>query len=472
MEKINSLLRLAAFASETDYDTLPPELTAYIKQLLLDTLGCGVAGMASDKGKWGIDFVRRCYGAPGPATVLGYGDRLSTMGAAFANAELINGLDFEPAGLHVPPYVLPPVLALAEECHASGRKVIAAAAVALEIGTRIAKGLLPAPKYVENGKESGISTVFGPCSTVFGAAAGAAKLKGFDAAAIAQAMGLAGVLSPVPSQASMHRDLPVNSGKYMMAGWGAQAGITAAELIQSGHRGNLQVLDSEFGYWRFTAQSGWDSGKALQNLGTEWMFMTTTPYKRFPCCGMMHGGLECLLAVLKENEIKPQEIQHIHVRLDPTSSEGMFHVANLQNQIDTQFSVRYNMALAACGIRPGLQWQDPANLRDPAILEMMEKITTGVHPDCGPAMERDGRARIIDVTVEARGEKYYKQLEFIKGTVTAGAAMVVTQEERLQKFRDNTLLFLPAQKVEAAITALEHLEEAADFGTVMALFHV
>ena len=184
MEKINSLLRLAAFASETDYDTLPPELTAYIKQLLLDTLGCGVAGMASDKGKWGIDFVRRCYGAPGPATVLGYGDRLSTMGAAFANAELINGLDFEPAGLHVPPYVLPPVLALAEECHASGREVIAAAAVALEIGTRIAKGLLPAPKYVENGKESGISTVFGPCSTVFGAAAGAAKLKVFAAPAI------------------------------------------------------------------------------------------------------------------------------------------------------------------------------------------------------------------------------------------------------------------------------------------------
>lgn len=288
MEKKNSLLRLAAFAAETNYDTLSPELTAYIKQLLLDTLGCGVAGMASDKGKWGIDFVRRCYGAPGSATVLGYGDHLSTMGAAFANAELINGLDFEPAGLHVPPYVLPPVLALAEECHASGREVIAAAAVALEIGTRIAKGLLPAPKYVENGKETGINTVFGPCSTVFGAAAGAAKLKGFDAAAIAQAMGLAGVLSPVPSQASMHRDLPVNSGKYMMAGWGAQAGITAAELIQSGHRGNLQVLDSDFGYWRFTAQSGWDSGKALRNLGTEWMFMTTTPYKRFPCCGMMH----------------------------------------------------------------------------------------------------------------------------------------------------------------------------------------
>lgn len=472
MEKKNSLLVFADFAAKTTYDTLPPELISYTRQLLLDTLGCGVAGMASDKGKWGIDFVRRCYGAPGPATVLGYGDHLGIMGAAFANAELINGLDFEPAGLHVPPYVLPPVLALAEAYHSNGREVITAAVVALEIATRIAKGLLPAPKYVENGKETGISTVFGPCSTVFGAAAGAAKLKGFDASGIAQAMGLAGVLSPVPSQASMHRDLPVNSGKYMMAGWGAQAGITAAELIQSGHRGNLHVLDSDFGYWRFTAQSGWDSEKALQDLGQTWMFMTTTPYKRFPCCGMMHGGLECLLALLSENEIKPQEIQHIHVRLDPTSSEGMFHTVVLRNQIDTQFSVRYNMALAACGIRPGLLWQDASNLNSPEVQGMMEKITTGVHPACAAAMEKDPRARIVDVEVSARGRRFYKQLEFIKGTVTAGAAMEVTQEERLQKFRDNTMLFLSAQKVEMAIRAFEHLEEAADFGAVMALLHV
>lgn len=471
MEKKNSILEFSQFAADIRFENLPREVVEYTCRLLLDTLGCGVAGVTSDKGKWGIDFVRRCYPGSGSASILGYGDSTSPMAAVFANAELINALDFEPAGLHVPPYVLPPIMALAEEQKFSGKEVITAAVIALEIGTRVAQGLLPAPRYVENGKQTAIATVFGPSSAVFGAAAGAAKIKGFDAMGIAHAMGLAGVMSPVPSQASMHRDLPVNSGKYMMAGWGAQTGLAAAELIESGHRGNLLVLDSDFGYWRFTAQSGWDAQKALDGLGTQWRFMTTTPYKQYPCCGMMHGGLECITELIQENNLRPDEIERIYARLDPTSSEGMFHVSRLQNQIDLQFSVRYNMALAAMGIQPGIQWQNPANMCDPKILALMEKITTGVHPECGPAMEKDGRARIVDVEIQARGQRYYKELRFIKGTVTAGSVMEISDEERIRKFRDNTALILPVRKTEAAVDALMHLDRAEDFRAVMALLH-
>lgn len=468
----NSIETFAEFVADLRYEDLPGKVTGYTKELLLDTLGCGVAGVTSDKGKWGIGFARRCYGGQREATVLGYGDRLSVMGAAFANAELINGLDFEAAGLHVPPYVLPGVFALAEAENRSGKDVILASALALEVGTRIARGLIQQPKVVEAGKESGISPVFGPCSAVFGAAAGAAKTAGFGRHETAHAMGMAGVLSPVPSQASMHRDLPVNSGKYLMAGWGAQTGITATELIRAGHRGNLQVLDSEFGYWRFTGQAGWDREKALGGLGEKWEFLTTTPYKRFPCCGMMHGGLECLHDLIAEAGLKPEEIESIHLRLDPTSSEAMFQNQKLDNQIDTQFSVRYNMALMALGIQPGINWQNNANLQNPAVIEMMEKISAGVHPECGPAMEKDSRARINDVTIRARGRTYRKEIRFIKGTVTAGAAMEVSEEERLRKFRDNTLLILPQWKSDRAIECLLHLEKVEQFGEVMELLAV
>lgn len=469
---VNSILHFADFAATTTFDDLPSEVVSYTKKLLLDTLGCGVAGVASDKGKWGIDYVRRCYPGEGNATVLGYGDRVTEFAAAFANAELINGLDFEAAGLHVPPYVIPPVMALAEAMNSGGKEVITATAIALEIGTRIAKGLLPAPKYVENGAVTGISTVFGPCSAVFGAAAGAAKIKRFNQERIAHTMGMAGVISPVPSQASMHRDLPVNSGKYMMAGWCAQAGIAAAELIESGHRGNLQVLDSDFGYWRFTAQSGWDAQKALNGLGAKWLFMETTPYKQFPCCGMMHGGLECLDALIREHDLRPDEIESILVRQDPTSREGMFHVEELSNQIDAQFSIRYNMAMVAHRIAPGLLWQSYSNMNDPQIREFMKKIHTDVHPECGAAMEKDGRARIVDVKIWARDRVFYKELRFIKGTVTAGSVMEVSDEERVRKFRDNVSLVLPTHKTESAIRTILDMEKAASFCDVMKLLHV
>lgn len=187
---------------------------------------------------------------------------------------------------------------------------------------------------------------------------------------------------------------------------------------------------------------------------------------------MMHGGLECVTRLVQENGLQPDEIKSIYVRLDPTSSEDVFHVTQLENQIDLQFSVRYNIALAATGIPPSIQWQNPANMHDPKLLALMEKIATGVHPECESAMEKDSRARIVDVEIQARGKRFYKELRFIKGTATAGSAMEISDEERIRKFRDNTALILSARKIEAAMDALMHLDRAKDFRAVMALLHI
>lgn len=465
----HSVVRLSEFVCGLTFESLPKEVIEFTKRLLLDTVGCGVAGMTSDKGKWGIDFARRCFGNGGNAVVLGYGDTMTPMGAAFVNAELINGLDYEAAGLHLPPFVLPPVMALAEAYGRSGKDVITATAAALEVGTRIAEGLKA--KKPEPGSKSGIAPVFGPCSSVFGGAAGASKIMGLGAEKTAHAMGLSGVLSPVPSQASMHRDLPVNSGKYLMAGWAAQTGLTAAELAKSGHRGNLQVLDSEYGYWRFTGQAEWDRKKALDGLGEEWHFLQSTPYKQFPCCGMMHGGLECLRALLEENGIKPEEIEKIQILLDPSSAEAMFHVTELENQIDLQFSVAYNMAVLALGIRPGIRWQESSLKKDPAVLSMMKKVSSGVHPECAKAQEENPRNRVVSAEVTARGTVFKKELRYVKGTVTAGALMEVPEEMLVEKFMENTSLILSETRAEEAKNVWLRLDEEADFSRAMGLLH-
>lgn len=468
----NSILRLAEFVHDTTFSDLPEPVVEFTKKHLLDTFGCGIAGVTSDKGKWGIDFGKRCFAGKPEATVLGYGDRLSAAGAAFVNAELINGLDYEAAGLHLPPFVIPPALALAEAGGQSGKALITAVVLALEVGTRISKGLVQPPHEDKDGKPIGIAPVFGPCSSVFGSAAGAAKIMNFDKDQTAHAMGLAGVMSPVPSQASMHRDLPVNSGKYLMAGWAAQTGFTAAELIKSGHRGNLKVLDSEYGYWRFTGQAGWDADRALCGLGETWEFLQTTPYKQFPCCGMMHGGLECLTALVEENKLRPEEIESICAYLDPSSAEAMFHNRDIKNQIDAQFSVAYNMSLVAMGIKPGIRWQDGTTIHDPKICRFMDKVDCGIHPECAAAQEKDGRARVVSVEVKARGQVFTKELRFIKGTVTAGSVMDINDEERIRKFRENTSLILPQYRAEKAVETMLSLEKEPEIGPVMDLFHV
>lgn len=464
----STIWKLSEFTERIEYEVIPKQISEFTKKTLLDTFGCGIAGMASDKGKWGIDFGRRCFSGKEEATVLGYGDRLSLMGASFVNAELINGLDYEAAGLHLPPFVVPPILALAERYHCSGREFITAVAAALEIGTRIAKGLVQ--KKAERGE--GIAPVFGPCSSVFGGAAGAAKICGLNKEKTAEAIGLSGVLSPVPSQASMHKDIPVNSGKYLMAGWAAQTGLTAVELIKSGHRGNTAVLDSEYGYWKFTGCERWEPETVLEGLGEQWEFLEATPYKRFPCCGMMHGGLECLKALLEEEKLLPDEIEEIKVFLDPSSAEPMFHNRIIENQMDAQFSVAYNMAVTALRIPSGICWQDCNLFHSPKVMQMMEKVTAYVHPGCGEVQKRDKRCRIVSVHIKARGKTFSKEFQYKKGVITAGSATEVTDEERIRKFEENTSMFLPKYKVEAAVKTVMNLEQVQDMQNLMDVLHV
>lgn len=105
--------QLARFASETKFSDLPDEVVAESKRILLDSLGCAIAAGGDRKGRIGIEYGRILGGDQSVATIFGSTHRSSTFGAAFANGELINALDFDailPPG-HVSPYVLPGALA-------------------------------------------------------------------------------------------------------------------------------------------------------------------------------------------------------------------------------------------------------------------------------------------------------------------------------------------------------------------------
>ena len=463
----NSIIRLADFVSGTNFEDLPAEAVTFLKRHLLDTFGCAIAGVTSDKGKYGINFARTFHAGPAQATVLGYGDRLSAMGAAFVNAELINGLDYDAAGLHLPPFVIPPALAAAQMNHRSGKDLITAVALALEVGTRMAKGLIPVKL-----PGAGINKVSGPSSSVFGGAAGVSKMEGFTRDQTAHALGLVGVMSTVNSQSAMHQDLPINSGKYLMAGWAAQTGLTAPYLIKSGHRGDLKVLDNKIGYYLFSGWGEWRPDIVFDGIGEDWRFLTITPYKQFPTCGMMSGGLEIVTDLVKENGIRPEEIEQIHTYLDPSSAEPMFHNRTIYNQTDMQFSVPYNMAVCAYGIAPGVQWQNRQNLDNPLIRSLMDKVVMDVHPECAEAQKIDNRNRVIAVEITARGQVFRKELRFVKGTVTTGSVMHISDEELIAKFRSNAEVLLPDYKIEQAVETMYRLDEMEDINDVVKLFHV
>jgi len=139
---------LAAFATGTRYEDVPASIVRQAKNVLLDSIGCALGGATTDPGKIAI-AIARTLGGPPECSILGTGDKVSITNAVLANGQLVNTLDFDTVmpGGHTPPYIVPTVLAMAERQHASGRDLVVATAVALELSARIAKAVPPAMSF-------------------------------------------------------------------------------------------------------------------------------------------------------------------------------------------------------------------------------------------------------------------------------------------------------------------------------------
>jgi len=131
---------LARFTCQTRFEDIPPHIVTETKHVIMDSIGCALGALSTDKGKIMAALGRR-YGGPEESSIIGLGDRVSCNAAALTNGELMITLDYHDiiAGGHDGVYVLPTVLAIAETVDASGKDLILATAVGLEISARIAR---------------------------------------------------------------------------------------------------------------------------------------------------------------------------------------------------------------------------------------------------------------------------------------------------------------------------------------------
>jgi 2-methylcitrate dehydratase PrpD len=458
---------LAGFASRTTFDTLPPDVVAEAKRVLLDSIGCALAGVKSEKGRWAREFAREFHAGPPRATAIGFGDRLSVPGAAFVNGELINGLDFDASGKpgHVPPFVIPAFLAAAELRQASGKDLIVACALAHEISNRIG-GAMSSFRDIDQGKVSW-PPVAGYSSCIFGGTAAVAKLEQFSEERLAHALGMAGHLAPMQSQSSWINNLPPTSAKYLMAGWINQAAISAVYLVKAGHRGNLAVLDGDYGFWRFAGSAKWNAAGAVAGLGSEWRFPREITYKQYPICRIMHGALDGLASIIEKHGLRPEEIEHIHAGLEASCVQPVFGLREIGNQVDAQFSVPYGLAVMAMGIPPGARWQDPAVMHSEELRRTMAKVTFEPHPGYVEALKKNPKARLSRVEVKARGRILVEDREVIRGTWTADPTTALSDMELLAKFEKNAAEVLPADRARELGSELMALEQVSNIAATI-----
>jgi 2-methylcitrate dehydratase PrpD len=231
---------VADFIAKAKYDDLPPEVVDKVKNILLDSIGCALGGYVTEKGKIVGAFIRELGGNP-QATIIGNG-RTSAVNAAFANGELINAMDMDcmAGSAHVIPYVLPPCLALAEMSHGSGKDLLLAAALAVEIGGRVGASLLQMRKPIQEPPYYETSPRYGFSTAVFGGTAGGCKILQMGPDKIVSALGIAGASTPVPGSAHFqHFKGPLPMVKYnSWAGWVSQLGTVSPLIANKGFTGS------------------------------------------------------------------------------------------------------------------------------------------------------------------------------------------------------------------------------------------
>jgi 2-methylcitrate dehydratase PrpD len=460
--------KLAHFVSGTDFGDLPEDVILESKRILLDSLGCAIAGGNDTKGRIAIEYARIIGAGQRDATIFGASHRSSIFGAAFANGELINALDFDailPPG-HVSPYVLPGALAVAEVDGVTGRALVRAIAVAHEMSNRFGKAM----DYIRDtvdGKYT-MPAVLGYNSTIFGATAAIMQLREASPEMTAHALSIAASITPVNSHRSWIEHTPVSTIKYTMAGPITQTALTAAHMALLGHRGDPRVFDdAEFGYRRFIGSTRWSPEKLTVDLGKSWRFQRENSFKLYPHCRAPHGLIDLLGGILDENALNATEIEAIRAWGEGHVDRPCWTVSEINDPVEAQFSTAHGLAVAAQRLPSSKVWQSREVVFAPQVLDLMRKVSYQIHPDWASSIASDPAARPSRIEVDARGRTFVAELRYPRGTPGAAGGVAMTDQELTDKFRTNADGIIPPHTVEDAISSIMDLESVDDVSELL-----
>lgn len=454
---------LARFAVEVEFGRIPAEVVHEAKRVILDSIGCALAGTGTEKGKLSVGLSKRLGGAP-ESSIIGSGEKVSCQNAAFANGELMNAMDYDALlvpTIHVTPYVLPAPLALSEHKRASGQDLILAAVLGHEISTRITEALTSGAPAQPEGENDDRAPLSGFSHCIFGGVAGSGRLLKLDHTRMSHALGIAGHFCPVPTFEKWRETVPSAMTKFGSSGWLSSAEVTAALLAETGYTGDTTVLDGEYGFWKFYGFDSWDPSPILERLGQEWS-LPNTKYKHYPCCGLLTNALDCFYSVIDNYGISPAEIERIDIFSSPEFAKPLWQNLDISTHVDAQFSAPYVIAMAAHHIAIGLEWQTTEQITSQRITDLMKKVNCHVHPRYEEITQHNLSNSISTVEVAARGEKFKEDRIYYGGDPST--EVDTTDELLISKFKSNASKVLGLNRADEVAEAIFRLEQVEDVG--------
>ncbi len=425
---------LIEFAVETKYQNIPGEVLAFTKGMVMKTVAGIIAGSAKPSGQK-LALLIRNRGLPDDAGVIGCGFRSSLWEAVFLNAFLAHAAEMTDNYT-----VIPLMLSVAETLGLSGRTLLEAVTVGLEIHARVC--------FFQN-KKMGVAFVAGPVAP----AMAAGKVYGLTKGEMASTLGLA-----MPNIGGTYLNMGTDAHYFESAHYTLQA-IIAVEMARQGLTGNPRLvtfLSDLLGKDNVVPE------KITENLGTTWLICKHW-IKKYPCCFRIQRYVDALLELQAEHHIPYEEIGAVTVDIGP--SEEFCDRPEPQTEMDLQFSLQHVLGAVLLDGDVKLCHIEPTAIIDPRLKDASHKVETILHSewprdDVGAERSVPGR-----ITIKTKNNQQFMKQRLNPVGSWPEDPLSAEQVRRLyEKFCQG---ILPENIIQRTGDAVAKLERLADLRELM-----
>jgi len=467
MEKSISRV-ISEFAVNLKYEDLSKEVINEVKRYLYDSIGCAFGAYKTKDVNIIRDIYKKMSGKP-EATVIAFGGKIPAVNATLVNSLMIRSLDFNDIYWKEDPShpsdIIPAALSVAELVGASMKDVIVAIVLAYEFEQRLC--LFAKPGVRERKWHHATLTQF--VSPIV-----AGKILDLTVDQMVNAIGISGshnhtIGCPTAGKLTMMK----NTVDPMVV----QSGVFAALMAKKGYTGTEKVFEGKegfmdcFGGWDskeeklkpvlMKGREGesewfWDLDALVKDLGNNWKILECS-MKAFPTEALTHTHISATLEVIKNNDIKYDEIESVTITTIARACDILFdpHKYRPESRETADHSLPYCIAAAIVDRKITTQSFSETKMKDPRIWEVIDKIKGEASLEFENMFPAKQPSKIVIRTKD--GKEFSKYLEYPKGDPREPMT-IEDLENKFNGLSDNILSKKQQQKIKDLILNCDNLK--------------
>jgi 2-methylcitrate dehydratase PrpD len=382
---------LCAFSAELTFAQIPPRVIEFSKGLLIDWLGCALAGKDSHQVRIIEDFARSMGPDAGRSTIVTSRQRTSPYFAAMVNAAACHVVEQDDVHngsvLHPAAVVIPPVLAVAEAEGKGGGEILTACIAGYEVGIRVGEFL--GRTHYETFHTTGTAGTLA-------AAAAVGRLIGLNAAEMNHALGSAG--TQAAGLWEFLRDAA--DSKQLHTAKAAGNGLLAAYLARRGFKGALRILEGRQGMGTGMSRDA-EPAKLTDGLGTRWA-VEETSYKWYASCRHTHPAADALLLLMRRAGLKADDVTEVTAHVHQGAIDVLGSVATPSTIHQAKFSMGTVLGLIAVHGSADLKAFERHALTDQRVAHFRSRVHMRLDPEIDRHYPRRWMGRVSVRTTDGR----------------------------------------------------------------------